>query len=68
MVKAISLLKDASLGDVADDPEQDNLTRRVFSALTRHGKELSFLRNEYYSMVSISCNVGSIPFFLLQES
>lgn len=50
VVKAISLLKDASLGDVADDPEQDNLTRRVFSALTRHGKELSFLRNEYYSM------------------
>ena len=52
MVKAVSLLKDASNGDVE---RQDNITRKVFNVLSPNEKELSFLRNEFYSMVSHFC-------------
>ena len=52
VVKAVSLLKDASNGDVE---RQDNITRKVFNVLSPNEKELSFLRNEFYSMVSHFC-------------
>ena len=62
VVKAVSLLKDASNGDVE---RQDNITRKVFNVLSPNEKELSFLRNEFYSMVSHFCFVLTTSTFLV---
>ena len=51
MIKAVCLLKDASLANTANDSGDETLPQKVLNTLTPKEQELNFLRNGY-SLVS----------------